>query len=202
MSSVVWDMFGEGTQSVQWVVAELTWYLDIFYTDVSGWVKLVDMYAELNLCIQASSACAVLTPGQVHALAAGPRAHAAAHGAEPVLAAFRGDSVHGRGCAPCTQDIPLWVREQWFCPALRRRLTHDAHFQKKKKSASDNVFRTCCNLTTGYISMHVQHVHLVPTKRWAKPLFAHPQRYVLSARGMSPAVYAVSTNAAGTGSAP
>ena len=87
----MWDAFGEGAQSVQQAVAELMWYLDIFYMDVSGWVKLVDMYAELNLCMQASSACAVLTPGQVHALAAGPHTCAAAHGTEPVPAAFRRD---------------------------------------------------------------------------------------------------------------
>ena len=98
--------------------------------------------ARVPCSCQAFSACAVLTPGQVHALAAGPRAGAAALGAEPVPAAFCGDSVHGRGCAPCAQDIPLGVREQWFRPALRQRLTRIS--KKKKKSVSDNVFRTCC----------------------------------------------------------
>ena len=97
----MWDTFGEGVQSVQRAVAELTWYLDIFYTDVSGWVKLVDMYVELNLCMQAFSVCVVLRLGQVHSLAAGPHTCAAAHSAEPVPAAFHRDSVHGRGHAPC-----------------------------------------------------------------------------------------------------
>ena len=101
--------------------------------DVSGWVKLVDMYTELNLCMQVFSVCVVLMPGQVHALTAGPCAHAAAHNTEPIPAAFCGDSIYGRGCAPCTQDIPLRVHEQWFHPALHQHLTHDTHFQKKKK---------------------------------------------------------------------
>ena len=101
----VWDTFGEGTQSAQRAVVELMWYLDIFYMDVSGWVKLADMYVELNLCMQVFSAYAVLMPGQVHSLTTGPRTHAAARGAEPVPAVFHGDSVHGRGHAPCAQDI-------------------------------------------------------------------------------------------------
>ena len=132
----VWDVFGEGMQSVQWVVVELTWYIDIFYMDVKGWVKLTDMYAELNLCMQVFSVCVVLMLGQVHTLTAGPHACAAAHGTEPVPAAFHGDSIHGRRCAPCTQDIPLWVHEQWFHPVLCQHLTHivSQHvFPKKKK---------------------------------------------------------------------
>ena len=35
-------------------------YLDIFYTDVLGWVKLADMYMELNLCMQVFSVCVVV----------------------------------------------------------------------------------------------------------------------------------------------
>ena len=136
----MWDTFGKGVQSAQGAVVELTWYLEIFYMDVSGWVKLADMYAELNLCMQVFSVCVVLTLGQVHALTAGPHVHAAACGTEPVPAAFCGDSVHGRGCAPCAQDIPLQVHKQWFCPVLRWHLTHDAHFQKKKKKACQKMF--------------------------------------------------------------
>ena len=99
---------GKGTESVQPAVTELMWYLDIFYTNVEGWVKLADMYMKLNLCVQAFSVCTVLTPGQVHALATGPHAHAAACSAEPVPhAALHGDGVHGRGRVPCAQDIPL-----------------------------------------------------------------------------------------------
>ena len=108
MSSAGVGRVGEGAESAQPAVTELTWYLDIFYTDVEGWVELVDMYAKLNLCVQAFSVCAVLTPGQVHALAAGSRAHAAARSAEPVPhAALHGDGVHGGGRAPCAQDVPL-----------------------------------------------------------------------------------------------
>ena len=104
----VWEAFGEGAESAQLAATELTWYLDIFYTGVEGWVELEDMYAELNLCVRAFSACAVLTPAQVHALAAGPRAHAAARSAEPVPhAALHGASVHGGGRAPHAQDVPL-----------------------------------------------------------------------------------------------
>ena len=78
----MWDTFGKSAQSAQWVVSELTQYLDIFYMDVEGWVKLTDMYAELNLCVQAFSATCVCGAD------AGPHACAAAHGAEPVPAAF------------------------------------------------------------------------------------------------------------------
>ena len=108
MLSVGVGHVGEGTESAQPAVMELMWYLDIFYMDVEGWVELADMYAKLNLCVQTFSVCAVLTPGQVHALAAGPCAHAAARSAEPVPhAVLHGDGVHGGGRAPCTQDIPL-----------------------------------------------------------------------------------------------
>ena len=54
---------GEGVESAQLAVMELTWYLDIFYTDVEGWVELADMYMKLNLCVQAFSACTVVMPG-------------------------------------------------------------------------------------------------------------------------------------------
>ena len=82
----------KGAQSAQWAVAELTQYLDIFYTDVKGWVKLADMHVELNLCMQAFSVCTVLMPGQVHALTAGP---AAAHSTGPVPhAVLREDGIH------------------------------------------------------------------------------------------------------------
>ena len=101
-------LIGKGAERVQLAVMELTWYLDIFYTDVEGWVELADMYVKLNLCVQAFSVCVVLMPGQVHALAAGPRAHAAAHSTEPVPhAVLHGDGIHGRGHAPCAQDVPL-----------------------------------------------------------------------------------------------
>lgn len=41
----------QGPETILRAVAELTKYLDIFYTDVEGWIELADIYAELNLSV-------------------------------------------------------------------------------------------------------------------------------------------------------
>ena len=102
----VWDMFGKDAQSMQQVVVELMWYLDIFYTDVSGWVKLADIYAELNLCMQVFSACVVLMLGQVHTLAAGPRTRAALL----LLTVQNLFQLHFAETAYTAEDMPLALK--------------------------------------------------------------------------------------------
>ena len=56
------------------------------------------------------------------------------------------DVLHGV-FGSCREFVSLRgaTKKRYVGPALSRRLTHNVHFQKKKKSALDNVFGTGCN---------------------------------------------------------